>query len=406
MSYQQVPSDFRPATGEAPFALDEVFFSRTDKRGVIQAGNEVFRRVADFDWDDLIGAPHRVIRHPDMPRGVFWLLWDRIQKGHFIGAYVKNLARDGLSYWVFAAVAPCEGGYLSARIKPTGKMFAVIQEEYAALLAAEKSENLTPEASAKRLLARLNELGYSEYDIFASEAMNLELRARDAGMHNDLDLNLSRFDAMITAATALKDDTNSLIHVFHQMRTIPHNMQVIASRLEPTGGPVSTLSKNYGAISREMSDWFETNIAHEGSNFASIRITIETSLFLECMVRVLHECDAQLTRETLTTDKVDIENERRILHDQLETFLKQSKDGLAKVGSEADRILRTCDMMNRHVTGLSSTRILAKIEAGRIQNAGEGLGDIITQLGTFQQRIADQLAKIAEKSEAILKNID
>ena len=78
---------------EVPFTLDELFFSRTNPRGVILFGNSVFQRVSLYPWDELIKKPHNVIRHPDMPRAVFWLLWEAIKKGEPIGAYVKNHAR-------------------------------------------------------------------------------------------------------------------------------------------------------------------------------------------------------------------------------------------------------------------------------------------------------------------------
>lgn len=91
---------------EVPFTFEELFFSRTNWRGVILAGNSVFQRVSLYSWDELIQKPHNVIRHPDMPKGVFWLLWDTIKKGEPVGAYVKNRAKDGRYYWVFAIVTP------------------------------------------------------------------------------------------------------------------------------------------------------------------------------------------------------------------------------------------------------------------------------------------------------------
>jgi aerotaxis receptor len=76
------------STSEALFHLSELFYSRTDERGVIEAGNSVFQRVAGHEWDDLIGAPHKIIRHSDMPKGVFQLMWDTLKDGQPMGAYV------------------------------------------------------------------------------------------------------------------------------------------------------------------------------------------------------------------------------------------------------------------------------------------------------------------------------
>ena len=142
MSFVDRRVETRPTSGEAPFGLNEVFFSRTDSRGVIRAGNYVFRRVGAYPWEELIGAPHKVIRHPDMPKGVFSLFWDTIQRGESIGAYVKNKAKDGLYYWVFAVVVPCGDGYLSARIKPSSKLFDEVRGLYAKMLKREKDEGV------------------------------------------------------------------------------------------------------------------------------------------------------------------------------------------------------------------------------------------------------------------------
>ena len=76
------------------FAAEELFFSTTDPKGRIQRANSVFERISAYSWNELKNKPHNIIRHPDMPRVVFQLLWDHIQGGHPIVAYVKNLAHD------------------------------------------------------------------------------------------------------------------------------------------------------------------------------------------------------------------------------------------------------------------------------------------------------------------------
>ena len=94
-------------TGRAvTFDRDEIIVSKTDLTGRITYANRVFQRVAGFDERELLGAPHSIIRHPDMPRCVFKLLWDMLAEGREVFAYVKNLARNGDHYWVFAHVTP------------------------------------------------------------------------------------------------------------------------------------------------------------------------------------------------------------------------------------------------------------------------------------------------------------
>ena len=116
---------------EVPFGIEELFYSRTDARGVILAGNPVFRRVAGYDWGQLIGAPHRKVRHPATPKAVFRILWSTIQTGQPAVAYVCNRAADGRPYWVLATILPFGDAYLSVRIKPTSHLLATVKEIYA-----------------------------------------------------------------------------------------------------------------------------------------------------------------------------------------------------------------------------------------------------------------------------------
>jgi len=177
-TYADCHSDENDSTSAVPFHPSEIFFSRTDERGKIIAGNTVFQRVSQYPWGELLAKPHNVIRHPDMPRGVFWLLWDRIKCGKLTGAYVKNRAKDGRHYWVFAIVAPAERGFLSVRIKPTSSIFRIVQKEYAGLLTLEADQALKPAASAALLTERIRALGFDDYDAFMADALTAEMIAR------------------------------------------------------------------------------------------------------------------------------------------------------------------------------------------------------------------------------------
>ena len=80
--------------------------SRTDKHGIIEFANDYFVEISGYTKEELLGQPHSLIRHPDMPRIVFKVMWERIQNGKDILALVKNLAKDGRYYWVFTTFEP------------------------------------------------------------------------------------------------------------------------------------------------------------------------------------------------------------------------------------------------------------------------------------------------------------
>ncbi|MEU4619112.1 PAS domain-containing protein [Actinoplanes sp. NPDC023801] len=128
--------------------------SKTDPRGVITYANDVFLRVSALTEEQALGHPHNLIRHPDMPRAVFKLLWDTLEKRREIFAYVLNLAADGAHYWVFAHITPSSDrsgrllGYHSNRRSPARPAVTAIRDVYAQLLDVERRQSRTPDAVA------------------------------------------------------------------------------------------------------------------------------------------------------------------------------------------------------------------------------------------------------------------
>lgn len=393
----------RPSSGEAPFEVQEVFFSRTNKSGIIQSGNAVFQRVADFEWDKLLGAPHKIIRHEDMPEAVFWLLWETIKAGNPIGAYVKNKARDGLYYWVFAIVAPTKEGYLSVRIKPTSELLGVIEKEYAILRKVELEDKITPAQSAELLLNRLSEMGFENYQAFAAHCLSHEIVAGDAALRLQEDQAISVHKKMLSVALDLKKDTSILMEAFQGMKSIPTNMRVIASRIEPTGGPISTLAQNYGDVSDEIFSWFEQQISSSDSSFSfPIKNTIENSLFLECASRIQQVASTEFARERRNIKGMDLKKEQSILTELSVLFTNKSHDELKKVGEVAHKIASAVEVLQRHVMGLNTMQIMCKIESARLPQNGNGLIDVIEQLESFEKTVKNQLKSVEAHSKKIL----
>ncbi|MDD2721796.1 MAG: PAS domain-containing protein [Gallionella sp.] len=160
-----------PTSVERVMREGDFIVSMTDMKGRILYGNRIFIEFSGYSESELIGSQHNIIRHPDMPRAVFKLLWDKIQGGNECFAYVKNMSKDGGFYWVFANVTPTfdvEGritGYLSIRRKPKVSGIQAVTGLYVAMLEAEKKAGAANAiaASSKLLDDFLNEKGVS-YD--------------------------------------------------------------------------------------------------------------------------------------------------------------------------------------------------------------------------------------------------
>ena len=151
-----------PTSVERLMREDDFIVSKTDLKGRITYGNRIFIEFSGYSEIELIGAQHNIIRHPDMPRAVFKLLWDTIQAKRECNAFVKNMAKDGSFYWVFANVTPNydrEGnviGYFSVRRKPKTSGVKTVSGLYQAMLDAERRAGAKDAMSAStRILTDL-----------------------------------------------------------------------------------------------------------------------------------------------------------------------------------------------------------------------------------------------------------
>jgi len=124
--------------GEFAFLVSE-----TDENGIIIFANDDFCKIAEYGVDELIGKPHNIVRHNDMPKIAFKDLWETVQRGEIWTGYVKNTTRSGNYYWVFATVFPTttsdgKKGYLSCRRKASDDEIEEYRDLYKKLLVKER----------------------------------------------------------------------------------------------------------------------------------------------------------------------------------------------------------------------------------------------------------------------------
>ena len=169
-----------PSGIERYLGIDDVIVTKTDLKGRITYANDVFCDICAMTEDDLLGEPHNVIRHPEMPRSIFHLLWSTIARGEEIFAYVVNLAADGAHYWVLAHVTPSRDaagritGYHSSRRAAESAAVMRVRPLYKQLLAEEAKYPRASDAAEagvnllQKLLAEQN----TTYERFVWELTN------------------------------------------------------------------------------------------------------------------------------------------------------------------------------------------------------------------------------------------
>ncbi len=164
-----------PIDNEIKLSPKRYIVSKTDAKGVIEYGNDYFVEICGYSQEELIGKPHNIVRHPDMPRIAFKLMWDRISKGENFMAVVKNLAKDGSYYWVVTDFEPKIDPLTNEIISHTAFRKAAPQKAidtmapiYAKLLELEKEGGM--QASEAFLLEFLEE-NNTTYDKFIDKTV-------------------------------------------------------------------------------------------------------------------------------------------------------------------------------------------------------------------------------------------
>lgn len=161
-----------PNNNEKRLGDNDFIVSKTDTRGLITYANRIFMNIAGYTESELLGVQHNIIRHPDMPRGVFRFMWNTLKAGDEFFGFAKNLCADGDYYWVFANITPDydkDGqlqGYYSVRRKPPQSAIDTLLPIYGEMLAIEKNSSTkeAPDRSLAYLFDAVKQSGSKSYD--------------------------------------------------------------------------------------------------------------------------------------------------------------------------------------------------------------------------------------------------
>jgi PAS domain S-box-containing protein len=396
---RRVPSD-APESTEVPFSFEEVFFSRTNEKGHILFGNAVFQRTSLYPWEELVGRPHNIVRHPDMPRSIFWLLWTTIKKGEPIGAYVKNKAKDGRHYWVLALVTPIDGGYLSVRVKPSSSFFALAKQEYATLTAAENDLHLQPSEGAQRLLAKLAERGFENYESFMAASLCAEMKARGERLGRPPIAGALQFEGLSKEAAELLEQSRLVYAAYASHRNVPLNLRVQAAKLGRAGAPIAVISLSYDTLSAAINRMMAEFLVSAKQLFTAIN----KGLFLYGVAQIQREMCGLFEAECSSSGNAAT-NEIALLEKQRGSYEAMAAAGLCAIAAEAERFERFCRDLKRSASGLETTHIMGKVEAARIDEVdAAALNELLGDLERYQIAMAEGMEKMLAMSQTIRRN--
>lgn len=442
---------------EIPFAVEELFYSTTDRRGVVLNGNAVFLRVAGFaSLSDVVGRPHNVIRHPDMPRAVFRLLWSYLQAGRPIAAYVKNRATDGRSYWVMALALPVDGGgtgdgrgaptrtgYVSIRFKPTSPIFEQVRAVYAELLAVERAHEdreAGMAAAAERLGELLRGAGFASYDAFMQTALATEVASRqrlrsdravpvpDGPFVDDpLADDLVRAQSTLRQAGAQLHDLAEHVDTFltflqrldarstlldltsERIQLLAKNALLESCRMRSAGRGLAVVTDNlatYAKASQEV-------IGAINEGMASLAVTLRATAFSVSAARLQAEMGVSLAADAAALEAsggMDAATAARTKED-LDTFVRafaaftgQLLESLPANQETLRGLLRRGEQLAQALMMLLSVHVIGRVEAAQVAKGAyfpSLFEEVLVQLRAAETEMRDFSGSLGKLSDAL-----
>jgi aerotaxis receptor len=421
-----------PTNSERPFGIDELFFSTTDAKGIIQSGNSVFARVSGAgSVQSLIGEPHNIVRHPDMPRTAFALLWKHALSGKPVACYVKNMAMDGGFYWVMALIVPAPNGFLSVRFKPSSKHFHAVKALYAEMVAVEREHSANNDDRKRGMdLSRgildqfLNRNGYEDYDAFMQTALPEEYAGRDALMGDDdhhisgrdglpgggptqghlmtalgrssrISLELRGFFSVVNSFLTLNDKLRSesayLLGMARSINLLSLNALVQCNRLGNAGQALAVIADRMAKLAAEST----VTISVTAEAIRSVVGTLREAAFSITSARLQVDMAVSFVEELRTlkagaTDEGDSVSDARTETD-ITTLIATSSTGTR-------RMLDALPEANHTVSSLHS-------QAGRLSNSLRMLGQVQIA-GKVEAARADQTSQFAALFERVRHQVN
>lgn len=406
---------------EAKFDVQELFFSITDHASTIITGNEVFVRISGYHKEELIGEFHNIIRHPDMPRVVFKVLWDHLENGKPVVAYVKNKTKDGAYYWVLAAVFPLDDHYISIRIKPTSSIFAVVRELYFKLLMAETNGGM--DASLPIVFELLKELGYDSYDDFMSDALLSELSERKkllasidpsgkicSETNTVLGEKLKELFGYAEALMKRYSQWFEKIEMYNQvkavfdekgeiLRHLARDIVFLSLNASVASYKVANGGETFGVLASDIRINAKENdrlIEHIHSLSQSLSDTLNELIFTVSALSIQIEMLTYFIQETLHCNVQSVSSELKENIDSLIRLVSLYSERMSALQLKMDCFIQESgkylDQLEQQVMYLGYIQVYGIIEAASNNDETVGFGGIFSQLKGLIAKTSDEIA--------------
>ena len=420
-----------PINRESPFEYNELFFSITDPKSTITYANDVFVRISKYEVDEVVGQLHKLIRHPDMPRSVFFEFWEHLKQNKPVAAYIKNMAKDGSYYWVMALAFPCDGGYLSVRLKPGSDLFKTVKDIYKTVLDHEKKqESVTDKKSGMNsshdlLISELKKIGFSSYDEFMWNALQNEMEHREFILESNGDLNkhsgeyvpkdLLKMEVVLRELvlelgqlrqihTSLIDHSDYILNLSRTVLLLSKNAQISSAKLDQQDRSISVVAENMGEQSMDgethlikmQNNIFELSELIGGLNFNIISSKLQAEM-TKYFLTEINETDSATDNQLIPQNKA-----LELLYNAFLPTIYDISSDLGKLPDALRQLLNDVREIERFLLVLRFIHIKGKVEIARMNDESNSFSntfqELINEVNSAEQRL-EKLADIIRTHE-------
>jgi len=431
-----------------------MFFSTTDRKGAIRTGNDVFVRVSGYSRDELVGRPHNIIRHPEMPKVVFRLVWKHLLGGLPVAGFVKNMAKDGRYYWVVAYLTPIQGEMLSIRFKPSSALLPVVEALYRELRRCERdaeesgqSREAAMDAAEQELRVALKQHGFESYDAFMRAMLHEELKCRDQqiaaqrlelfpaelpmgqidpALHTSLkaihaagrlaygQINrlYAQLDEFAVLNEKLREKSSFVLGLTQEFRFIAFNAALRASRLGEEGRSLSVIAEYLGSASESTTKTVAILTSQVDTILGKLRAVTFNLAAARLQIEMVLSFSAELAAGRHGKDGSDgvhcrmIESLQRAFAETVDRAVK----ALLELERELDGLAVHAEEMQRKILTLQVAQVGGLVEAQRLRgddsftvmfaDLRQGVDGTKRELGALDA-IGHRLAELSQETPAI-----